>query len=219
MKKIILMVIGGLVLASCNNPTATEATDQQSVAVDSNGTVFNIDKNASMVTWEGYKTGGSHNGTVNITEGTFTAKMGVISAGSFVIDLTSIKNSDITDTANKAVLIRHLNDTDFFNTKKWPTAKFEITNVSALTNDTAGNTNMISGNLTIKGITKNISFPAKVMTEGDNLEAKGTVTIDRLQWDIKYNSKTVASPAMVAKLKDKFIKDEIKIGFDIKARK
>jgi hypothetical protein len=71
----------------------------------------------------------------------------------------------------------------------------------------------VKGNLTIKGITNEISFPAKVSLENGNVQAMGTATIDRTKWNIKYGS-----GKFFQGLGDKMIYDEFEITFDIKAK-
>ena len=66
--------------------------------------------------------------------------------------------------------------------------KFELVSVAALTNDTAGNTHTITGNLTLKGQAKSISFPAKVSISAEEVTAAGSVIINRLDWGINYKS-------------------------------
>lgn len=218
MKKLIYSISIAALFAACNNQTATQATDTQAVATDSTGTKYLVDVTGSTLNWEGASLSGTHNGTINISEGSVTVKEGNITAGDFTIEMTSIKDLDITDATKNGYLVGHLNDTDFFNTKIYPTGKFEITSVTAIANDTAGNTHSISGNLTLKGQSKNITFPAKVTINGDAVEATGSVAINRLDWGITYGS-TTAFPSLKAKLKDKAIKDEFKVTIALKAKK
>jgi polyisoprenoid-binding protein YceI len=70
----------------------------------------------------------------------------------------------------------------------------------------------VVGDLTIKGITNQVSFPAEVKVEGDVLTASGTASIDRTKWDIKYGSGKFFSD-----LGDNMIKDEFEIKFELKA--
>ncbi|MES2618439.1 MAG: YceI family protein [Bacteroidota bacterium] len=218
MKKLIYSISIAALFAACNNPSATQATDTQAVATDSTGAKYLVDVTGSTLNWEGASLSGGHNGTINISEGSLTVKEGNITAGNFTIEMTSIKDLDLTDATKNGYLVGHLNDTDFFNTKIYPTGKFEITSVSAIANDTAGNTHSISGNLTLKGQSKNITFPAKVAINGDAVEASGSVAINRLDWGITYGS-TTAFPSLKAKLKDKAIKDEFKVIIALKAKK
>ena len=70
-------------------------------------------------------------------------------------------------------LTNHLRSEDFFDVEKYPTAKFESTSV------TAGE---VTGNLTLLGNTKEISFPADVKINGNQLEVKASFKIDRTEF-------------------------------------
>ena len=74
----------------------------------------------------------------------------------------------------------HLRSADFFEVEKFPSASFVITKVAG---------NQVTGNLTVKGITKTISFPAEISVNGGKVSAKANITIDRTDFGIKYNSK------------------------------
>jgi polyisoprenoid-binding protein YceI len=76
--------------------------------------------------------------------------------GTFTIDMTSITNQDIEDETYKQKLLGHLKSDDFFSTDKHPRATLLITKLTP----TGQNTYQVKGNLTIKGITKTIEFPA-----------------------------------------------------------
>ena len=74
---------------------------------------------------------------------------------------------------------------------------------------------MIEGNLTIKGITKNIKFPATVNINDNELTIKSDAfKINRVLWNVNYNSKNV-----VKNLGDKYIDDDIELKVDVKATK
>ncbi len=216
--KFLYILVTTIILASCSNQSATEATDAQQVLSDSTGVTYNVDLATSGLTWTGSSLSGSHNGTLMLSEGSLIVKNNTIASGSFTVDMTSIKDLDLTDAEKNGYLVGHLNDTDFFNTKVFPTGKFEMTSVEALENDSLGNTHQISGNLTLKGISKNISFPAKVDMTETEVKATGSVVLDRLQWGITYSSLT-AFPSLKAKLKDKAINDNFTVGINLTAKK
>jgi polyisoprenoid-binding protein YceI len=71
---------------------------------------------------------------------------------------------------------------------------------------------IVTGKLTIKGITNKISFPATVNINNGGLTANGTAKIDRAQYDIKYNS-----GSFFKDLGDKMIYDDFEIEFDLVA--
>ena len=70
---------------------------------------------------------------------------------------------------------------------------------------------MISGNLTLREQTKNVSFPAKVDVDANKVTAKADFDIDRRQWDITYgNDKSLG---------DKFISETVNIELRLEANK
>lgn len=76
-------------------------------------------------------------------------------------------------------LTNHLNSPDFFDTREYPTAKFESTRIEP--ND-GSRPQTITGNLTLHGETKEISFPATIEVNGGRVTGKAEFTIDRTQW-------------------------------------
>ncbi|PWJ45089.1 YceI family protein [Sediminitomix flava] len=136
----------------------------------------------STVKWIGKKVSGEHFGMISVKEGSLDVKKGQIKGGTFVIDMNTITVDDIQgEWADK--LLGHLKSDDFFSVEKFNTATLEITNVKG-----KGSEVEVEGNLTIKGITKPIAFPAKVSIEGNTLTAEAKISVDRTQYDIKYGS-------------------------------
>ncbi len=220
MRKLILSFGVATVLASCNNQQATQAAEQAVVSTDTTGANYSVEAGTSLLEWKATKKGGSsHNGTVKISGGNLNIKEGNIVSGSFTVDMKTITDLDLTDTGYNGKLVRHLSSADFFDVEKYPTGKFEITGAKMLNNDTAGNTHMVSGNLTIKDSVKNISFPVKVTINGNDLSAEGEVVINRLQWGIVYNSVSASPAALLKKLGDNAINDELTIRIRLKAKK
>ncbi len=217
MKQIFYILFSAVILSACNN-SATQAGAAQSVAEDSTGTSYALDTTISIMEWEGSAISHKHNGTIKLSTGELKIKDGAIVAGSFTIDAASIKVSDILSPDTNAMLLGHLKDVDFLDTRKFPMGKFEITSVTTLNSDSAGNTHNISGNLTLRDQVKNITIPAKVNVNGEELTANGTVVINRLDWGINYHS-TTAFPDLKAKLKDNAINDEIRVSINLKAKK
>jgi polyisoprenoid-binding protein YceI len=212
MKKISFLIITGAVvmLAACNNaPKGEEAkvAETQEVAAGT-GSDYKVAADGSSLAWIGAGPTKQHNGTLQITEGTLKVENNVLTAGSFTVDVNSLTDLDLTGEF-KGKLEGHLKSADFFDVEKHPTAKFEITKVEALT-DTTG-THSISGNLTLKDSTKNITFPAKVTISETEVNATANFNIDRTLWGVNYgNDKS---------LKDKFIKPEVNISVVLKATK
>lgn len=219
MKKVIIMMALAGVFASCNNQQATEAGAVAEVSKDTTGINYVVDNAGSILNWEATKKVGSHNGTVNVSGGNLNIKDNNIVSGGFTIDMNSIVVLDITDAEMNGKLVGHLKSPDFFNVEGFSTGKFEVSSSEVLANDPAGNTHKITGNLTIKDSVKSISFPVKVAVNGDAIEAAGEVVINRLQWGIVYNSVSVSPAALLKKIGDNAINDEVKIKIALKAKK
>lgn len=171
--------------------------------------VFNADTAASKIYWKGSKLYqlDSHNGTINLSSGKLGFKAGAPIAGSFVIDMNSIANLDIENPEYNAKLVGHLKNEDFFAVDQHPTAKFEIGSVTA-----AGeNQYEVSGNLTIRGLTRGISGPATIIKSENGVKIAAELKIDRTQYGIEYNSES----AFADLARDKIIDDQIEIKLDI----
>lgn len=219
MKKLLfsLPVFGLFFLASCADaPDAhkTDAKDKVETKNPTSGLNFKVDAENSKFEWVGTKPTGSHSGIVKISEGTLVADSTKLTGGSFVVDMKSIQATD-QDSAMNAELTGHLLNEDFFAVDKYPTAKFEITGVQDATDadksKMADANVVITGNLTIKDVTKSISFPAKVTMSGNEVNAITEFNIDRTQFNITYRSDE--------SIKDKFINKEINFKINLKATK
>ncbi|UZR93706.1 YceI family protein [Chondrinema litorale] len=215
-KNILVLAISAFII-SCSGaknetavteePAAEETTTASSL---SDGT-YSIDTASSMVKWEATKMTGSHDGSIDLSEGTIMVENGSITTGSFSIDLNTITALDLKDDPETAGKLEgHLKSGDFFNVELSPVSTFEITSVTE--GGEGGATHTITGNLTIKNITNEISFPATVSTEGSTIKAIGSAVLDRTKWDMMFHSG-------LEQWGDKTIKDEFNVTFDITASK
>ena len=225
MKKIVLScaVILALTVASCKNNNANaeqaveQAADQAAAAVEQAATAVMVSgtytvEPSSVVEWVGKKPTGQHTGTIRLQSGSLTVDNGKVT-GDFTIDMNSITVTDITEADGKLDLEAHLKGTGkedgadhFFNVKTYPTGTFKLTSFDGAN---------VTGDLTLKGKTKTISFPA-TLTITDNevtLESK-PFEINRVDFGVNYASKSVFGD-----LKDKFINDEIELVVKVKAKK
>lgn len=175
---------------------------------------YSVDVNASKVEWVGVNvTGSKHEGTISLTSGVLYNDHGRF-AGTFVMDMNSIVCTDLTGSY-KTKLENHLKNEDFFHTSSFPTATLEVNGITPRSGIAVGQPNFdIKGKLTIKGITKDITFPALLRFEGAAMTAAGDMRVDRAQYDIRYGSKSFFSD-----LGDKAINDEFILKFDIRASK
>lgn len=167
-----------------------------------------VDTTASTIKWVGSKVVGKHNGSIKLKSGEVTFDKDVPQAGVFTIDMNTIADEDLKDPNDNAKLVGHLKSDDFFGAAKYPTAEFKITKT-----ELKGTDRMITGNLTMKGISKPITFPVKIMQDKTGYSAKGAFKINRTEWGLKYNSGKFFD---VKKLGDKMINDDIELEIDLK---
>ena len=211
--------VAGMAMASCgSNATEAGAADSTLSATEGSST-FNI-STESVVGWIGTKVVGmgSHAGTIGITEGTLSLENGNITAGSVTIDMKNIVVTDSMPDEYKQKLIGHFSANDFFNVEQFPTAKFEITGSEAKAD--GDYTHVLSGNLTLRDSTKNISFPVTVSVDENGLSAVGTAVINRLDWGVNYDMEKMSlSEKLQAEAKNGIVSKDIEITFDIKASK
>lgn len=165
---------------------------------------------SSNVQWWGYKIAKteafSHSGVVNVTAGDVIMKGNNIVGGTFALDMTSINTTDLSG-ASQVKLNNHLKNGDFFETNKFPNATYQITGVKK--NSSKAFPYLVSGNLTAKGKTNPISFPAKISLNNRVLNmVSDKFSFDRQKFGIAY-----ASAA-----KDVIIKDDIDMLITITAK-
>lgn len=164
----------------------------------------------SNVEWWGYKLAkteaSSHNGVVNLKSGYVIMKGNNIVGGTFSLDMNSINATDLTGEY-QTKLNNHLKNGDFFETDKFPQATYKITSVKKSNNKAFPY--LVNGNLTAKGKTNPVSFPAKISLKNGVLNmVSDKFSFDRQKFGIAY-----ASAA-----KDVVVKDEIDMVINITAK-
>ncbi len=165
---------------------------------------YTVDTEKSTIDWTAKKVGGGHTGTIKITSGTLVSNGKALTKGAFLINMSSI-------TSDNARVTTHLKSDDFFAAEKNPNSKFEITKVTAAGAERVN----ITGNLTIKGISQPITFPATVKQQKDIIVAVANgIRVDRTKYDIKFRSKT-----FFLEIGDKAVDDEFELNINLVARK
>ena len=219
----ILALSAVLAVVSCKESktdTATTSTEQ-AVAAKA-GETLNVNAETSTVKWNGYHKGGLNPrfGTMK-TAGNLSVENGNLVSGS----LTSEVSSLVTDPASvdpkasegktSADLDGHLKSADFFDAEKYPSVKFDITKVEDLVAGTAskveGANKTVSGNLTIKDKTVNVTFPAKVEVTENEVKLVSKFTINRQDWGLSYGTEGDA--------KDWMISQEVDLELNVVANK
>ena len=207
-KKTITSLIASFIIISSVSMHAQEASKAKT------GNKLTVNLADSKVNWIGKKPTGEHTGFVKLTGGDILADNNEIKGGSFVIDLNSIVDVDLKDEGMNGKLVGHLKSADFFDVEKYPTARFVITKVTKIPGTAAGaakSTHKIEGDLTMKNITKKISFDASInMLNGKLTASSAPFKIDRTQWGVNYQSKSI-----FAELKDQFIYDDISLAIEL----
>ena len=219
MKKLALMAALGLFVASCNSDKAAEATTGEAQEVTANGAAETVALDSgSTVAWRGFKTyvQSEHLGTVNVQEGTFEVADGKLVGGTITMDMNSITCTDLEDEGKRGYLEGHLKSQDFFFVDSFPTAVFEI--VEVLDPSEATKYSTVTGNLTLRGTTNSITFPADVLVGEEGVKfIAPTFSIDRTLWGAKFHDRDDATIA--ESLKDDLIDHSIELTIKVKATK
>jgi polyisoprenoid-binding protein YceI len=198
-----LAVSAPIFFVSCENPADKTTDAKVSAAVEKSGTTAEngikyVFTPASQVNFVGSKVTGSHQGGFKTFTGHFTIKddAPVGNDHKAVIDMASI-------FADDEKLTGHLKSPDFFDIEKFPQATFDVTGFKK-DSETAY---IVSGNFTLHGQTKNISFPATVNQSGDAVRIDAKFDINRKDFGIVYAGKA-----------DDLIRDEVVIELKLEAK-
>lgn len=221
MKKAMLrasaVFILGLALVSCGQTPEgekVEAQDKVETTTSSTkaGDAYAVNTEESKIDWVGGKlVGNSHNGYIKLQDGQLNVEDGNLTGGRFVIDMSTLTDTDIEEEGKRKKLEGHLKSDDFFNVEAHPTATFEITSVQPAS-DKPGATHMITGNLTMKSITKSVTLPANISMEGNKIKATTPqFVIDRTQWEVMYGASALGV------VQDNIIKDEVALKINLMA--
>ncbi|KKW33063.1 MAG: YceI family protein [Candidatus Uhrbacteria bacterium GW2011_GWA2_52_8d] len=167
-------------------------------------------RTATSIVWNAQKrVGAKHNGTVDISSAAFLVEQRGIVGGTVVVEMRTIVDLDLTDEQFNTMLVNHLKSEDFFFVETYPTATFAIFEVTQL-EGIEGATHRVSGDMTIKGTTNEISFPASFVQTDGGIQVTGTATLDRTLWDVRFGS-----DKFFDNLGDGLIEDEFTLTFDM----
>lgn len=208
-----LILIIAPLLFSCGGPVKDQNKNNVSASPLSLHTgdekYVEIDTKESVVTWKGSMLIASeeHIGYVHISKGELMIEKGQLVGGTVEIDMNTI---EYKDKKNKNTPVNHLKSPDYFDVEKFPTSTIEITKVASESDKTI----KVTGNLTIKGITHPVTFPAQMEVTDGIVKANGKVIIDRTDWGIRYRSGKFYD--IVA---DQTVSDSIEFDINIVAKK
>jgi polyisoprenoid-binding protein YceI len=172
------------------------------------GVTYTVDTKSTSATWLGKKVTGQHSGAISISKGNILSDGKTLTGGNLEFDMNSITCTDLTDPEWSGKLVGHLKNDDFFAVEKNPTAKFEIT--KAVLKE--GNNYDVTGKLTIKGITNEITFPAMIKMDNKTLVTVAKIVVNRTKFDIKYGS-----ASFMEGIGDKAISDDFELNVNVVA--
>ena len=215
MKKLILSaaLASAVVFAPAFAGTTSDKNKTKSEKTVKADKTLKVNAAASKIVWNGKKIAGEHTGNINISNGNLLVAKNKLVGGTFEVDMNTITVTDITDPEYNGKLVGHLKSDDFFGVQNHPKATFKITSLAPIKGAKPGTNNYnVTGDLTIKGITKPVTFPAAIKVEGNKATAKGVATVDRSKYDVKY-----ASKSFFDSIGDKAIEDDFTLNFNVVA--
>lgn len=118
---------------------------------------------------------------------------------SITIDTSSL-------TADDPKLTEHLKTADFFDVAKYPTATFVSTAIKP--GGEKGASHTVTGNLTLHGVTKAVTFPATIAATADAINVDANFTVNRKDFNLNY-----AGPA------NNLIRDDVVLTLKVHAMK
>jgi len=176
-----------------------------------------VDTEYSSIEWTANKVGGEHTGLIKIKEGKMEFKEWKLVGGQLVLDMAKISCSDIEEAKTNAKLVEHLKSPDFFHVEAHPTATFNITKVVPYGKGEVPegeeyevDVYKITGDLTIKGITKTVKSKVEVYSYGTDISLSTYLELDRSDFDIRYGS-----GSFFEDLGDKLIYDEVELYMNL----
>ncbi|GAB3742405.1 YceI family protein [Hymenobacter agri] len=213
MKKFLLPALFAVaVLGAAPAASAAKVAPAKTVAAES---AYKLQPQLSTLGWEGKAVTHGHNGTMNFSSGELLVKGNAIVGGTVTVDMKTMKATDIKDADSQGKFVGHMSSDDFFGVEKFPTATFKIMSVTPIKGAAKDADNVtITGDMTIKGVTQRISFPAKAGVKDGVAAASGKVTIDRTKFGLKYGSKS-----FFESIGDKAIYDNFDLTFNVIAKK
>lgn len=203
------LFLAAVVVSGCKNPADDKPQAQVAAAVQSaaaerpaaGASTYQFSNADSKLAFVGSKVTGSHDGSINSFKGTVTIPDGAIEKGRVTVDADAQSIS-----SDNEKLTGHLKSADFFDVAKYPRIHFESTSVQP--SNQAGATHLLTGNMEMHGVTKSITFPAKVSVQGDTVKVNAEFSINRKDFGINYAGKA-----------DDLIRDEVVVKLDINAKK
>ena len=212
MKKLLIPAL--FALAVLGAAPVASAQKMNSAKMATKAPAYAVQPQLSTLGWEGKAVTHGHNGTISFTSGELLVQGNALVGGTVTVDMKSLKATDIKDAESQGKFVGHMTSDDFFGVEKFPTSTFKITSVAPIKGAAKDADNAtITGQMTIKGVTQTISFPANVGVKDGVAAASGKVKIDRTKFGLKYGSKSFFDS-----IGDKAINDDFDLTFNVIAK-
>ena len=192
-KVFITIAAMSLIFGACSsdNGRKVEANEAQIINVqksESTIELVSVDKR-SNIDWRASHLGGTGKrfGKISLKNATVLVNNNEMTNGKFIIDMRSFTVDNFgEDKKSEEKLSGHLQSADFFDVVNFPISTFEISKVNYSKSN--GFNSEITGNLTIKNVTKSITFLANVSVSGDVVSIESEdFAVDRRSWGLTYN--------------------------------
>ena len=184
MLRLTVLLTALLLVTACSNPASDKpqavTNEAAPVAAGSpavQGEKYLITPENSKIEFIGSKVTGSHNGSFKKFSGA------IIFNGQPETSSVDVTIETASIEADDPGLTKHLQTPDFFDVAKYPQAKFVSTAIKA-----GGDkgTHTVTGNLTMHGVTKSITFPATIAVTPGAITLDSTFSINRKDFGINY---------------------------------
>lgn len=175
--------------ATVSESTGSEATGDEKAAEaeadEAEARELSVATDQSSIGWVGAKVTGDHTGGFKTFDGKLVEKGGEVEKVEFTVDTTSV----FSDTEK---LTGHLKSADFFHVEEHPKATFTSKKIAQKESKNAeGKTysHQVTGDFTIRGVTKELTFPANITVAESKVKASTEFTFNRFDFGIAFKGK------------------------------
>ena len=205
-----ILIVMATVSYSCKD-TSKQVESKQAATVVVNQTVntskYEKIKNGSVLNWKATHLGGINPriGKIYVKEASVLVNDSKVTNISVTINMDKIMVDNLPEE-DAEELVKHLKSEDFFHIEKYPFSKFDLTDLETIEGEY---NSKVTGNLTILGISKSITFKANLTISEEGVSViSENFSINRTDWGLTYNAKGTAGVPL-----DYLISDEV--GFQI----
>jgi polyisoprenoid-binding protein YceI len=197
-----------VLLAACaKDPTqgktrAAVAAAQEEAAAPSGAETLAVTPEGSTIRFLGAKITAQHPGRFNDFRGTIALADGAPEKSRVEVE---VQTASLSTDEKIAKLEGHLRSADFFDVESHPTARFVSTEIRP-GSDAAGMTHTVTGNLTLRGVTRSVTFPASIQVGDRAVSVKAEFGINRQDFGISYPG-----------ARDDLIKDHVLLTIELSA--